>query len=72
MTSKEAATLVNGQKVQFSDGRIAQVMQQNLTLSFIGGSDMFPIKQTQMIKLQFEDQSIGYLNWMDMGTVSPI
>jgi hypothetical protein len=71
MTAIQAAALTAGQAVQFSDGRIARVAEQDITLSFLTGADMYRMQQPHIVKLEFEaDQSIGYLNWSDMSSVS--
>jgi hypothetical protein len=73
MTAIQAAALTTGRKVQFSDGRIAKVIEQDLSFEFPRGIDRFLFRQTHMVKLEFEaDQSIGYLNWSDMSTVSSV
>jgi len=56
MVAREAATLYMGQRVEFSDGRIATVLQQE--------------SNERRTHLRFLDGSIGILSWNDFFTVT--
>ena len=60
MKATEAAILTVNQKVEFDDGRLAIIDNQDST--------------NQRVKLKFldEESSIGYLQWVDMSTVSTV
>ena len=58
MTANEAKELIGGQVVEWNDGRICLVQQNDFT--------------TRQIRLQFGDGSVGIAGWMDLNQATLI